>query len=167
MVSTAAGTPPNSPKKGQRPPSPGRGASHVVSAAAAAAVAAEWIENVRNNDVVSAARDAEKAASELAARLQQARQKKSEAAAEAEMLNESLKHSSMVKRVAVSGNGSSAGVAAAAGGVGKTMGFISMGRSKVCVAGLGLLGVGKGDSCSWVAAATKGYCHRRVCLRVW
>jgi hypothetical protein len=105
----------------------------VVSAAAAAAVAAEWITNVRSNNVTEAAREAEKAAHELAERLQAARQRKSEAAAEADKLNESLKHSSMVKGVvAPGGNG---GVAAAATTPSVSMGFMAAARSKVCFGG--------------------------------
>lgn len=148
MASAAAGTPPNSPTRHKRPPSPGRGASHVVSAAAAAAVAAEWIENVRSNNVAEAAREAEKAAEELAAKLQAARQKKSEAAAESERLNETLKHSSMVKGVAVSapesasgkGKGGAAAAASATTAPTGNLGFMAAARSKVCCrAGTGLM----------------------------
>jgi hypothetical protein len=52
----------------------------------------------------------------------------------------------MVKGVVVGGNGSSGGMAAAAGAVGNTIGFMSMGRSKVCLAGVGSSGVGVGVS---------------------
>jgi Skp family chaperone for outer membrane proteins len=123
MVTASAGTPPNSPKK-HREKSPGRGSSHVVSAAAAAAVAADWIANVRNSNVVSASREAEKAASELAARLQAVQHKKEEAAAEAQRLEES-----MVKG-AGSGNGGG-GVAAAVAAPSK-LGYMGAARSKVC-----------------------------------
>lgn len=143
LATASAGTPPNSPSRNQRPPSPGRGSSHIVSAAAAAAVAAEWIENVRSNNVVTAAREAEKAASELAARLQTAREKKSQAAAEAERLHESLKHSSMVKGVtpaaaaAPSSGTGGGGAAAAAVPTPANTGFMAAARSKVCVAVVG------------------------------
>jgi hypothetical protein len=111
-------------------------------------VAAEWIENVRSNNVVTAAREAEKAASELAARLQTAREKKSQAAAEADRLNETLKHSSMVKgvtpaaaaaaaTVAAPSSGTSGGVGGAAAAAAEpqsvTAGFMAAARSKVCV----------------------------------
>lgn len=112
----------------------------MVSAAAAAAVAAEWIAGVRSNTVVTAAREAEKAANELAERLQQAQQKKSEAAAEAERLHETLKHSSMVRGVVVAGgNGNGYGngkeAIAAVAAVAGNMGLMAAARSKVCRGG--------------------------------
>jgi hypothetical protein len=88
--------------------------------------------------VTEAAREAEKAANELAERLQAARQRKSEAAAEADKLNESLKHSSLVKGVVMPGAGSSGskgGVAAAATTPSVSMGFMAAARSKVCFGG--------------------------------
>jgi hypothetical protein len=141
MVTASAGTPPNSPKK-HREKSPGRGSSHVVSAAAAAAVAADWIANVRNSNVVSASREAEKAASELAARLQEVQHKKEEAAAEAQRLEES-----MVKGVAAAGSGNGGGSVAAAVAAPSKLGYMGAARSKVCRGCMG----GKFSGVGWGA----------------
>jgi hypothetical protein len=62
----------------------------VAAAAAAAAVAAEWVEALNSSGVEQRLRDAEQEAAAKAARLQAAQRKKAEAAAEAEQMLNSL-----------------------------------------------------------------------------
>eukprot|EP00878_Enallax_costatus_P044998 GHUV01053824.1.p1 GENE.GHUV01053824.1~~GHUV01053824.1.p1 ORF type:complete len:746 (+),score=261.83 GHUV01053824.1:864-3101(+) len=88
---SATPTPSSSPR-GSRPPSPGRGSSHVAAATAAAAM--DWMEGVKSNGVVAAAREAEEEARSKAARLAAAREAASAAANEAAKLNQDL-HSSV------------------------------------------------------------------------
>lgn len=92
---------PAASSRGSRPPSPGRGSSHVTSATAAAAM--DWMAGVQSNGIVAAAREAEEAAKAKAARLEAAQKAASAAAAEAERLKHDM--SSNVKGAAGTSSG--------------------------------------------------------------
>ncbi|KAF8062687.1 Papln [Scenedesmus sp. PABB004] len=83
----APATPEGGSPRASRPPSPAEGrSSNLVAAVAAASAAMDWVEGVRSNGVVAAAREAEEAARAKGERLAAAQRAAYAAAAEAERL---------------------------------------------------------------------------------
>ncbi|KAF6252353.1 hypothetical protein COO60DRAFT_538484 [Scenedesmus sp. NREL 46B-D3] len=76
---------------GSRPSSPGRNGRHVASAAAAASM--DWVQDMQSNEKVAAAREAEQAAKQKAARLATAKQAATAAAAESQLLHNTISSS--------------------------------------------------------------------------
>jgi hypothetical protein len=131
----------------------------VVAAAAAAAVAAEWIDAMNSSGVLERAREAARTADELAERLSVVQQKKKQAAAEADMLRESLKSSSYTRGVVVGGGGPSTSAWPQLATPGKVC------RGTRIVRGLAegrrVSGGGAGSVCTLVV------CINSVCIFLW